>query len=125
MPANGIQYNDGAVHYGSCVVTNLDNSDTYVAENVRGEQKLNVVKRFNEVGTRNGSVGSFDGMEGSLTLQLQNSSSKPPTVGQRIGIPANYACTGSAVTASLISVGMTRTMNTIPTVECTWEQRLN
>lgn len=70
-------YNDGNIPYGSRLETmNRGGSSlgSYVLENVTINRKSKIIKRMDELGGPNGSVGVPDFDEGSAVAQLATSS---------------------------------------------------
>jgi hypothetical protein len=73
------KWNDGAIPYGSRVVT--ISTVTYVANNIRVRRPTKQIKRTNELDEPSGSVGVEDFVEGSAELQLATSSTAEPQNG--------------------------------------------
>lgn len=71
-------YNDGTIPYGSRLETftrGVSSLGSYVLENVTINRKSKIIKRMDELGAPNGSVGVYDFDEGSAVAQLATTSS--------------------------------------------------
>ena len=75
MPA----YNDGAIPYGSRIVT-ID-TVAYIAEDIEVTRPTSVIERRNELNEPSGQVLIQDFVTGSATLQLAATSTDIPDLG--------------------------------------------
>ena len=73
-------YNDVAIGYGSFIL-NIGGS-AYIAEDVEVSRPTKIIDRMNEKGEDSGQVIIAAKVTGTATLQLANSSSAYPSLGQ-------------------------------------------
>jgi hypothetical protein len=121
-----IVFNDGtaATPFGSTTVS--ISSSTYYIDDSSATTPVTVVDIPDEVGSPRKQVAVSGKTTGTMTLQLETTSSLIPAPGTLFVVPAMYGASGSnAFSASITEVGTPRSNNTYATCTIGWVKKLN
>jgi len=118
-----IVLNDSGVPFGTAIIT--VGSETYYIEDSTGTKPTTIVDVPDEVGAPRKQVVVSGKLTGTMTLQLETTTSAVPQPGGSFVMPSGFGGSGSAFTASITEVSTPRNNNDYAKINVGWVQILN
>jgi len=117
-----IVLNDGSVPFGTATI--LIGSDTYYIEDSSATIPTNVVDVPDEVGSPRKQVIVSGKRSGTMTLQVETTSSAIPSPGDAFNMPAYFSGDATSKSCSITEVSTPRSNNDYAKISVGWVEIL-